>query len=60
MSGIEPGEALDLDTRVSGGPTIYRDENCTDGYAISKHGGELYKDEIKQLAKAAGFEVTED
>lgn len=57
---VEPGKSLELDTRVDGGPTISRDENCTDGYAISNHGGELYKDEIKQLAEAAGFEVTED
>jgi hypothetical protein len=60
MNMISPGESIDLDTRVDGGPTIHRDENCTDGYAIDNHGGELYEDEIKRLAEAAGFEVTEE
>jgi len=54
---LKPGEEIDLKTRCNGGPTIYRDENCDDGFAIDKHGGELYKDEIKRLAELAGFVV---
>lgn len=57
---LEPGETIDLETRVGGGVTIHRDENCTDGFAIDGHGGELYADEIKRLAEAAGLVVKDE
>lgn len=56
---LQPGETLDTETRCGGGVEIRRDENCTDGFAIDGHGGELYRDEIRRLAEAAGFEVTD-
>lgn len=56
---LQPGETVDLGTRSGGGVEIHRDENCTDGYAIDSHGGELYRDEIKRLAELAGFEVSD-
>jgi hypothetical protein len=60
MTALEPGETLELGTRVEGGPIISRDENCEDGFAIEGHGGELYRDEIRRLAESAGFEVGSD
>lgn len=56
---LQPGETLDTATRCGGGVEIYRDEMCTDGFAIDKHGGELSRDEIRRLAEAAGFEVSD-
>jgi hypothetical protein len=56
---LTPGETLNLDTRVSGGPTVTRDELVDDAYAIDDHGGELSRGEIKQLAEAAGLEVAD-
>lgn len=59
MSELRPGESIDLGTRCNDGPTIQRDEHCTDGFAIDNHGGELYQDEIKRIAEIAGFGVVE-
>jgi len=59
MSELQAGETHDLSTRCGGGVEIRRDEMCPDGFAIDKHGGELYRDEIKRLAELAGFDVSD-
>jgi hypothetical protein len=56
---LEPGEKTELDTRVDGGPVFMRDPTVEDAVAIDGHGGELYADEIRQLAEAVGFEVSD-
>lgn len=57
MAELEQGEKIDLNTRVTGGPTIHRDRNVEDAYVVNEHGGELSRDEIKRLAELAGLEV---
>jgi len=57
MTSLVMGESLDLWTRVDGGPTITRDRNVEDTYAIADHGGELSREEIRRLAELAGLEV---
>lgn len=56
-SELRPGETLDMNTRVDGGPTVYRDSVCPDCFAIDRHGGELSREEIGRLAEVAGLEV---
>lgn len=56
---LESGESVDLGTRVGGGPTIRRDRYVSDAYEVNGARDVLGRDEIKQLAELAGFEVSE-
>lgn len=57
MTELQPGESLNLNKNDEGGPVFTRDEHGDGAYHIAEHGGELYRDEIRRLAEAAGFEV---
>lgn len=59
MTALDAGEALDLGTRVGGGPVVKRDERCQDTFAIQGDHGELSRDEIRRLAEVAGFDVVD-
>jgi len=56
---LEQGKYHDMNTRVNGGPTVRRDVMVKEAYRIEKHRGELYRDEIRELAELAGFTVTD-
>jgi hypothetical protein len=57
---LEPGETLHIPSREDSGIAITRDKLCEDAYRVQDTGGELYRGEIKRLAEAAGFEVSEE
>ena len=54
---LEPGQSLDLDTRVDGGPVITRDPNVEDALTLEEPYSELGRDEIRRMAEAIGLEV---
>ena len=56
---LEPGESVDLDFCVDGGPVFERDELTPDTFRVSEHGDKLLRGEVRRLAEAAGFDVTD-
>jgi hypothetical protein len=55
---LEPGESLDLDTRVDGGPVATRDESADDVLVLDRPYESLDEGEIRRLAEAVGLEVS--
>lgn len=57
---LDLGGAVALRTRVDGGPVFRRDSRVEDAVQIHGHGGELYREEIVELAEAVGLTVVHD
>ena len=59
MNGeLRPGEKLDMNTRVDGGPTGYRDSMSPGCCAIYRHACEIAGGDTGRLVEVAGLEVT--
>jgi hypothetical protein len=56
---LDPDESINLDSRVDGGPVVTRDQHATDVLTFDEAYASLDKDEIRQLAEAAGLEVSD-